>query len=80
MWQISHKHPECFQYYAEFQVIAADLDWNTSAPQKGLRMPLSQEMQDSFTYSDMPEALPAFGKVCQTWDNHIHQWRAAKAT
>jgi len=31
MQEIKQRNPEFSQYYAEFQVIAADLDWNTSA-------------------------------------------------
>jgi hypothetical protein len=67
------------QYYAKFQVIAADLDWNPSALGNALRMGLSKEMQDSFTYSDKPGHLPAFVMVCQKQDNQIRQWRAEKA-
>jgi len=36
-------------------------------------MELSEEMKHSFTYSDMPEELPAFMTVCQKWDNQIRQ-------
>jgi len=42
-------------------------------------MGLSEAMKDSFTYSDMPEELPAFVTVCQKWDNQIRQRRAEKA-
>jgi hypothetical protein len=42
-------------------------------------MGLSKEMKDSFTYSDMPEELPAFVTVCQKWDNQIRQRPAEKA-
>ena len=50
---IKQKNREFSQYYAEFQVIAANLDWNPSALWNALRMGLSEEMKDSFTYSDM---------------------------
>jgi len=73
MREITKKNSEFSQYYAEFQVIAADLDWNPSALQNALRMGLSEEMKDSFTYSDMPEELPAFVMVCQKRDNQIRQ-------
>jgi hypothetical protein len=79
MREIKQKHREFSQYYAEFQVIAADLDWNPSALRNALRMGLSEEMKDSFTYSDMPEELPAFVTVCQKRDNQIRQRRAEKA-
>jgi hypothetical protein len=39
-------------------------------------MGLSEEMKDSFTYSDMPEELPAFVTVCQNRDHQIRQRRA----
>ena len=71
-----HKFSQC---YAEFQVIAADLDWNALAIRKVLRMGLSEEIQDSFTYSDMCEELPAFVTVCQKRDNQIRQRGAERA-
>jgi len=79
MREIKLKNREFSQYYAEFQVIAADLDWNPSALQNALRIGLSEEMNDSFGYSDMPEELPAFVTVCQKRDNQIRQRRAEKA-
>ena len=79
MRDIKQKNRMFSQYYAEFQVIAADLDWNPSALRNALRMGLSEEMKDSFTYSDMPEELPAFVTVCQKRDNQIRQRRAEKA-
>jgi len=79
MREIKQKNREFSQYYAEFQVIAADLDWNPSALRNALRMGLSEEMKDSFTYSDMLEELPAFVTVCQKRDNQIRQRRAEKA-
>ena len=79
MREIKQKYREFSQYYAEVQVIAADLDWNPSALRNALRIGLSEEMKDSFTYSDMPEELPAFVTVCQKWDNQIRQRRAEKA-
>jgi len=78
MWEMKQKNREFSQYYAEFQVIAADLDWNPSALLNALRMGLSEERKDSFTYSDMPDDLPAFVMVCQKWDNQIRQQRAEK--
>jgi len=65
--QKNHKFP---QYDAEFQVIAADIDWNPSALRNSLRMGLLEGMKDSFAYSDMPEELPAFVMVCQKRDNY----------
>jgi len=79
MREINQKNREFSQYYAEFQVIAADLDWNPSALRNALRMGLSEEMKDFFTYSDMPDELPAFVTVCQKRDNQIRQRRAEKA-
>jgi hypothetical protein len=73
MREITQQNREFSQYYAEFQVIAADLDWNPSALRNALGMGLSEEMKDFFTYSDMPEELPAFVTVCQNRDNQIRQ-------
>jgi hypothetical protein len=69
MWEVNQKNREFSQYYAEFQVIAADVNWNPSAWQNALRLGLSEEMKDSFTYSDMPKDLPAFLTVSQKRDN-----------
>jgi hypothetical protein len=79
MREIKQKNREFSQYYAEFQVIAADLDWNPSALRNALWMGLSEEMKDSFTYSNMPEELPAFVTLCQKRDNQIRQRHAEKA-
>jgi hypothetical protein len=65
MKDITQRNCEFSQYYAEFQVIAADLDWNPAALRSALRTGLSEEMKDSFTYSDMSEELPAFVAACQ---------------
>jgi len=78
MREIKHMKREFSQDYAEFHVIAADLDWNPSALRNALRMGLSEEMKDSFTYSDMPEELPAFVTDCQKRNNQIRQRRAEK--
>jgi len=75
MREIKQKKHVFSQHYAEFQVIAADLDWNPSALQNALRMGLSEEMKDSFTYSDMLEELPGCVTVCQEWDDEIRQRR-----
>jgi len=79
MREIKQKNREFSQYYAEFQVVAADLDWNPSALGTALRMGLSEEMKDYYIYSHMPEELPAFVTVCQKRDNQIRQLRAEKA-
>jgi len=79
MWEIKQKNREFPQYYAEFQLIATNLDWNPSALRNALRMGLSEEMKDSFTYSDMPDELPAFVTLCQKLDNQIRQRSVEKA-
>jgi hypothetical protein len=80
MREIKQKNRAFPQYYAEFQIIAADLDWNPSACQNALRIGFSEEMKDSFTFSDMCEELPAFVTVCSKQDTQIRQWRAEKAS
>jgi hypothetical protein len=79
MREIKQKNREFSQYYAEFQVIAADLDWNPSALRNALRSGLSEEMNDSFIHTNMPEELPAFVTLCQKRDNQIRQRKAEKA-
>jgi hypothetical protein len=79
MREIKQKNHKFSEYCAEFQVIGANLDWNPSALRNPLRMGLSQEMKDSFTYSDMPEELLMFLTIGQKRDNQIRQRRAEKA-
>jgi len=71
MREIKQTNHKFSQYYAEFQVITADLDWNPLPIRNALPVGLSEEMKDSFTYSDMPEELPAFVMVCRKRDNQI---------
>ena len=54
MLEIKQKHHAFSRYYAEFQVIAADLDWNSWALRDAFRIGFSEEVKDSFTYSDLP--------------------------
>jgi hypothetical protein len=79
MKEIKQKNQEFSLYYAEFQVIAADLDWNPSTLRNALRSGLSEEMKDSFIHTDMPEDIPAFVTLCQKRDNQIRQRKAEKA-
>ena len=76
MKKIKQTNREFSQYYAEFQVIAADLDKNSSALRNGLRSQLSEEMKDSFMHTDMPDELPAFVAMCQKRDNQIRPRKA----
>jgi hypothetical protein len=79
MREIKLKNCEFSVYYAEFQVIAADLDWIPSALRNALRSGLSEEMKDSFIHTDMPDELPEFMTLCQQRDNQIRQRKAEKA-
>jgi len=79
MWEMKQLHSEFFQYYAEFQVITPDLDWNPSALSNALGMRLFKEMNNWFTYRDMPEELHVLVMVCQKWDNYILQRCGEKA-
>jgi len=70
---IKQNNPEFSLYYTDFHVIAPDLNWNPVALGNTLGMGLSEEMNDSFPNTDMPEELPVFVKVCQIRDNQICQ-------
>jgi hypothetical protein len=48
MLEIKQKNHEFSQNYAEFQVIAANLDWNPSSLWNAVRMGLLEEMNDCF--------------------------------
>jgi hypothetical protein len=71
MREIKQQNREFSLYYAEFQVIAADLDFNPAALWNTLRIGLSEEMKDSFPSCDMPEELPALVTVFQKPENQI---------
>jgi hypothetical protein len=79
MPEIKQKNREFSQYYAEFQVIAADLDWNPLDLRNALRSGLSEEMKDTFIHTDLPNELPAFVTLCQKRNNQIRQRKAEKA-
>jgi len=79
MRESKQKNHHFSQYYAEFQVIAANLDWNPSALRNALWTGLPKEIKDSFTYRDMPEQLPLFVMVGQKRDNEIRQRRVEMA-
>jgi hypothetical protein len=54
MWEIKHMYYKVSQYYTEFRVIATDLDWNPSTLRNSLQVRLPQEINDWYTYCDMP--------------------------
>jgi thiamine biosynthesis protein ThiC len=56
MRDIKHNNRDFSQYYAEINVIAADLDWNSLGLRNALRSGQVEEIKDSFTYSDMPKS------------------------
>jgi hypothetical protein len=77
--EIKQKNRRFSQYYAEFLVIAADLDWNPTALRSAIWSGLSEEMKDLFMHTDMPDKLPVFVAMCQKRDNQIRQRKAEKA-
>jgi hypothetical protein len=79
MREIKQKIREFSQYFAEFQVIASDLDWNPSALRNALRSGLPEEMKDSNIHTDMPDEIPVFVTLCQKRENQIRQRKAEKA-
>jgi len=64
MCEIEQKNREFSQYYAELKVIATNLDRKLSAFLNTLRSRLSEEMNSSITYIEMPGDLPAFITTC----------------
>jgi len=61
------------QDYAEFQLIAADVDYNPAALLNALSITLFEAIKDSLTHSDMAEDLPALVTVDHKRDKHIRQ-------
>ena len=79
MWEIKQQNTEFSQYYAEFQVIATNLDLNPPAMQIALPMGLLDEVKDPFTYSNAPDKHPAFVTICKKWDIQVWQQWAENA-
>jgi hypothetical protein len=70
---------EFSQYYAEFQVIAANLDWIPSALRIAMKSGLSEENKDSFRHTDMQDELPVLVTFCQKQEKQIQQRLVEKA-
>lgn len=56
--EVKRKNSEFSQYNADFPVITPNLDWNPSALKNALRMGLSEEIKDSFWYTEIPDQPP----------------------
>jgi len=69
--EIEQKHRQFSKYYAEFQVIAADVNWNLSTLRNNRKMRLSEEMKHSFQYREMPNELPVCVAMCRMQHNQI---------
>jgi hypothetical protein len=69
MLKIKQTNRKFSWYLAEFQIIAANLNWNLSALRNALTVRLPKYMKVYVTDSDMPEELAAFVTVCQKRDN-----------
>jgi len=66
-------------YYAEFQRLVAELDYNEAAKKNALRRGLSEELKDTLAQNpNQPEDLQQFVHLCNRLDNQIRARKAEK--
>jgi hypothetical protein len=58
-------------YFADFQRLIADVDWNDGAKRHSLERGLSTELKDALVTLDLPESFPEFAALLQRLDNRI---------
>jgi hypothetical protein len=63
-------------YYAEFQRLIADLNWNDAAKHAALHRGLCEELKDILSIQDLPEDWSRYVALMKKWDM---QYRARKA-
>jgi hypothetical protein len=63
-------------YYAEFQCLIADLNWNDMAKHAALHRGLCEELKDILSTQDLPEDWSRYVALMKRWDM---QYRARKA-
>jgi hypothetical protein len=63
-------------YYAKFQRLIADLDWNDAAKRTALHRSLCEELKDILSTQDLPEDWSCYVALVKKWDM---QYRACKA-
>jgi hypothetical protein len=63
-------------YYAEFQRLIADLNWNDVAKHMALHRGLCEELKDILSTQDLPEDWSCYVALVKRWDM---QYRARKA-
>jgi len=66
-------------YYAEFQRLIAELDYNDTAKKNALRRGLSEELKDTLAQNpNQPEDFQQFVNLCNRLDNQIRARKAEK--
>jgi len=66
-------------YYAEFQRLIAELEYNDAAKRNALRRGLSEELKDALSHNpNQPEDLQQFVNLCNRLDNQIRARKAEK--
>ena len=66
-------------YYAEFQRLIAELDYNDTVKKNTLRRGLSEELKDALAYNpNQPEDFEQFVNLCNRLDNQIRARKAEK--
>jgi hypothetical protein len=63
-------------YYAEFQGLIADLNWNDAAKRAALHRGLCEELKDILSTQDLPEDWSRYVALVKRWDM---QYRVRKA-
>jgi hypothetical protein len=63
-------------YFADFQRLVADVDWNDGAKRHALMRGLGAELKDALVSVELPEDLPVFVALLQRLDNRIRARRS----
>jgi hypothetical protein len=65
-------------YYADFQRLMAELDWNTGPKKNALYTGMSEELKDTIYHHDLPEDWPGYVKAVQKYDSKLRKRLAEK--
>jgi hypothetical protein len=63
-------------YYAEFQRLIADLNWNDAVKHAALHRGLCEELKDILSTQDLPEDWSRYVALMKRWDMQYHARKA----
>src|SRR6185436_4945769 len=65
-------------YYANFQHLMAELNWNVSAKMNALYRGMSEELKDLIYHHDLPVDWPGYVRAVQKYDSKLPKHLAEK--